>query len=91
MALAPRTVATRGQLPVCATAMVSAYRSENPTHPLADVLACVRIALLYLLSSFYGATTGEYGRQTTIHRLLNNSDDLEDVLNTPVPRPGDHQ
>ncbi|GAA3834552.1 hypothetical protein GCM10022403_079210 [Streptomyces coacervatus] len=56
--------------------------------------------------SFYGATTGEYDlpqeaaadlkrhwqdRQTTIRRLLNNFDDLEDVLNTSAPRPGDRR
>ncbi|MFJ4689593.1 phosphotransferase [Streptomyces sp. NPDC088789] len=105
-ALDPRTVATSDQWPVCATAMVSAYRSENPALPLADVLACFRIALLYLLFSFSGATTGEYGlpqeaavelkrhwqdRQTTIRRLLDNFDNLEDVLNTSVPRPWDHR
>ncbi|MFF4509162.1 phosphotransferase enzyme family protein [Streptomyces sp. NPDC001401] len=104
-ALDPRTVATSDLWPACATAMVSAYRSENPTLPLADVLACFRIALLYLLFSFYGATTGEYDlpqeaaadlkrhwqdRQTTIRRLLTNFDYLEDVLNTSVPRPGGH-
>ncbi|GAA3834508.1 hypothetical protein GCM10022403_079160 [Streptomyces coacervatus] len=48
-ALDPRTVATSDLWPACATAMVSAYRSENPTLRLADVLACFRVALLYLL------------------------------------------
>lgn len=106
VAFDPRTVATSDQWPACATAMVSAYRSENPTLPLADVLACVRIALLYMLFSLYGATTGEYNlpheaeadlkrhwqdRQTTIRRLLDNFDELEDTLKTSAYRPGDRQ
>ncbi|MGW2702332.1 phosphotransferase enzyme family protein [Streptomyces sp. NPDC001340] len=91
----PRTVAISDQWPACATAMVSAYRSENPTLPLADVLACVRIALLHMLFSFYGATTSEYNlpqeaeadlkrywreSQVTIRLLLDHLDDLDDAF-----------
>ncbi|GHE11346.1 phosphotransferase enzyme family protein [Streptomyces alanosinicus] len=91
----PRTVATSDQWPACATAMVSAYRSENPTLPLADVLACARIALLYMLFSFYGATTSEYNlpqeaeadlqrhwreRQITIRILLDHLDEVDDAF-----------
>ncbi|WP_406177892.1 phosphotransferase enzyme family protein [Streptomyces sp. NBC_00996] len=102
----PRTVATGDQWAACATAMVSAYRSENPSLPLRDVLACLRIALLYMLFSFYGATTSEYGlpheaevdlqrhwqdRLVAIRRLLDNFDDLEDALKTASDRPGDRR
>lgn len=102
----PRTVATSDQWASCATAMVSAYRSENPSLPLGDVLACVRIAILYMLFSLYGATTGEYklpheaevdlqqhwqDRQISIRRLLDNFDGLEDALRTSADRPGDHR
>ncbi|WP_405889763.1 phosphotransferase [Streptomyces sp. NBC_00133] len=100
----PRTIATSDQWPACATAMVSAYRSENPSLPLSDVMACARIALLYMLCSFYGATTAEHDlpheaeadlkrhwqeRQISIRRLLDNLDDLEDALKTSAARPGD--
>ncbi|WP_327356346.1 phosphotransferase enzyme family protein [Streptomyces sp. NBC_01304] len=102
----PRTVATSDQWLACATAMVSAYRSENPTLPLNDVLACGRIALLYMLFSFYGSTTAEYDlpyeaevdlkrhwreRQASIGRLLDSLDDLEDTLRTSAPLPGEHR
>ncbi|MFI1163262.1 phosphotransferase enzyme family protein [Streptomyces sp. NPDC020801] len=91
----PRTVATSDQWADCALVMIQAYRSENPTLPLADVVACVRVALLYMLFSFFGAVTSEYGlpaeaeadlqrhwheRQTSIRRLLDRFEDLEDVL-----------
>ncbi|MFF3337823.1 phosphotransferase enzyme family protein [Streptomyces flavidovirens] len=102
----PRTVATSDQWPACATAMVSAYRSENPSLPLTDVLACARITVLYLLFSFYGATTAEHDlpreaeedlnrhwqeRQSSIRRLLDNLGDLEDALKTSADRPGDRR
>ncbi|MFE7808742.1 phosphotransferase enzyme family protein [Streptomyces sp. NPDC057430] len=105
-ALDPRTVATSDRWPACATAMVSAYRSENPTLPLDDVLACGRIALLYMLFSFYGATTIEYQlppeaeadlkqhwqeRQTSIRRLLDSLEDLEDALRTSTSLPGERR
>ncbi|NUK18121.1 phosphotransferase enzyme family protein [Streptomyces lunaelactis] len=105
-ALDPRTVATSDQWPACATAMVSAYRSENPTLPLDEVIACGRIALLYMLFSFYGATAAEYElphaaeadlkqhwqeRQTSIRRLLDSLEDLEDALRTSMPLPGEHR
>ncbi|MGQ4422785.1 phosphotransferase enzyme family protein [Streptomyces violaceoruber] len=99
----PRTVATSDQWADCALVMIQAYRSENPTLPLADVVACVRVALLYMLFSFYGAATSEYGlpaeaeadlqrhwheRQTSIRRLLDRFADLEDVLRSTPERPG---
>ncbi|WP_327417612.1 hypothetical protein [Streptomyces sp. NBC_01233] len=77
--------------------------SENPTLPVADVLACARIAVLYMLFSFYGATTAEYDlpdeaeadlqrhwseRQTSIRRLIESLADLEDALATETARPG---
>ncbi|MEU9245740.1 phosphotransferase [Streptomyces sp. NPDC048385] len=89
----PRTVATSPEWDACALAMVGAYHAENPSLPLGEVRACARIALLYMLFSFYGATTAEYGlhpeaeadlkrhwneRQTAIRRLLNSLSDLDD-------------
>lgn len=91
----PRTVATSTEWTACALAMVRAYHSENPSLPLPEVRACARIALLYMLFSFYGATTTEYDlpqeaeadlkrhwreRQTAIRHLLNDLDGLEDAL-----------
>ncbi|MGK5496725.1 phosphotransferase enzyme family protein [Streptomyces sp. URMC 125] len=99
----PRTVACGDRWVDCALAMVSAYRSENPSLPLVDVLACARVALLYMLFSFFGATTAGYGlpdeaeadlkrhwteRQTSIRRLVDNLLDLEDVLRTAAEHPG---
>jgi homoserine kinase type II len=99
----PRTVATSGQWVNCALAMIRAYRSENPTLPSADVMACARIALLYMLFSFYGAITSEYDlpaeadtdlqrhwheRQTSIRRILDGLEDLEDALRSSAERPG---
>lgn len=89
----PRTVATSPKWKACALAMVSAYHEENPSLPQGEVRACARIALLYMLFSFYGATTAEYGlhseaetdlkrhwneRQTAIRRMLNSLSDLDD-------------
>ncbi|MFI6808236.1 phosphotransferase enzyme family protein [Streptomyces luteogriseus] len=89
----PRTVATSPEWDACALAMVGAYHAENPSLPLEEVRACARIALLYMVFSFYGATTAEYGlppeaeadlkrhwneRQTAIRRLLNSLSDLDD-------------
>ncbi|EST27424.1 phosphotransferase enzyme family protein [Streptomyces roseochromogenus] len=91
----PRTVANSPDWIACALAMVGAYHAENPSLPVGEAQACVRIALLYMLFSFYGATTAEYGlppaaeadlkqhwreRQTTIRLLLNHLDELEDAL-----------
>ncbi|ANP53615.1 homoserine kinase type II [Streptomyces griseochromogenes] len=91
----PRTVANSPEWIACALAMVSAYHAENPSLPVGEAQACARIALLYMLFSFYGATTAEYGlppaaeadlkrhwreRQTTIRLLLNHLDELEDAL-----------
>lgn len=91
----PRTVANSPQWMSHALAMVRAYVTENPSLPLAELQACARIALLYMLFSLYGATTSEYRlpaaaeadlnqhwreRQTTIHLLLNHLDELDDAL-----------
>jgi homoserine kinase type II len=91
----PRTVATSTEWKACALAMVRAYCSEHPSLPIEEVRACARIALLYMLFSFYGATTAEYHlprdaeldlkrywseRQTTIRRLLGDLEGLEDEL-----------
>jgi homoserine kinase type II len=91
----PRAVATSTEWTACALAMVSAYRSEHPSLPMQEVRACARIALLYMLFSFYGATTAEYNlprdaeldlkrywseRQTAIRRLLGDLEGLEDDL-----------
>ncbi|WP_051836918.1 phosphotransferase enzyme family protein [Streptomyces sp. NRRL F-2580] len=99
----PRTIASSEPWADCILAMVAAYRSENPTLPVADVLACARIAVLYMLFSFYGATTAEYDlpdeaeadlqrhwseRQTSIRRLIDSLADLEDALATETARPG---
>ncbi|MFK0279883.1 phosphotransferase enzyme family protein [Streptomyces sp. NPDC090499] len=96
----PRTVAHSTEWIACVQAMVAAYCSENPSLPLPEVRACARIALLYLLFSFYGATTTEYGlpheaetdlkqhwhdRQSTIRLLLNHLDDLDDALSALAP------
>ncbi|MFD5629987.1 phosphotransferase enzyme family protein [Streptomyces sp. NPDC127072] len=94
-ALDPRTVATSNEWAACVLAMVRAYHSEHPSLPLKEVRACARIALLYMLFSFYGATTAEYDlsreaeadlkrhwseRQIAIRRLLSGLDGLEDAL-----------
>ncbi|MEV5847765.1 phosphotransferase [Streptomyces sp. NPDC051985] len=91
----PRTVATSTDWIACALAMVRAYRSENPSLPTPEVRSCARIALLYMLSSLYGATTVEYDlpeaaetdlqrhwreRQITIRRLLADLESLEEAL-----------
>lgn len=91
----PRTVATSTEWAACALAMVGAYRSEHPSLPVPDVRACARVALLYMLFSFYGATTAEYGlpgdaetdlkrhwleRQTAIRHLLSDLEGLEAEL-----------
>ncbi|MGW7258534.1 phosphotransferase [Streptomyces sp. NPDC054834] len=91
----PRTVANSPDWIACALVMVDAYRAENPSLPMAEVRSCARVALLYMLFSFYGATTAEYDlpqeaeadlkqhwseRQTTIRRLLGYINDLEDAL-----------
>lgn len=91
----PRTVATSTNWTDCALAMVRAYRSEHPSLPIQEVRACARIALLYMLFSFYGATTAEYGlprdaeldlkrhwteRQIAIRRVLGDLEGLEDEL-----------
>ncbi len=91
----PRTVATSTEWTACALAMVSAYHSEHPSLPIQEVRSCARIALLYMLFSFYGATTAEYDlpreaevdlkrywneRQTTISRLLGALEGIEDEL-----------
>jgi homoserine kinase type II len=91
----PRTVATSAEWTACALAMVRAYRSEHPSLPIQEVRACARIALLYMLFSFYGATTAEYDlpqeaeadlkrhwreRQVAIRRLLSDLEGLEDEL-----------
>ncbi|MFI5797474.1 phosphotransferase enzyme family protein [Streptomyces sp. NPDC051677] len=92
----PRTVATNSEWATCALAMARAYRSEHPSLPMREVRACARIAVLYMLFSFYGATTAEYDlpqeadadlkrhwreRQITIRRLLSDLEGLEDELN----------
>lgn len=89
----PRTVATSTEWTACALAMVGAYRSEHPSIPMQEVRACARIALLYMLFSFYGAATAEYNlpreaevdlkrhwreRQIAIRRLLGGLEGLED-------------
>jgi homoserine kinase type II len=91
----PRTVATSTEWAACALAMVRAYRSEHPSLPVQEVRACARIALLYMLFSFYGATTAEYDlpqeadadlkrhwreRQIAIRCLLSDLEGLEDEL-----------
>ncbi|RSN18748.1 phosphotransferase [Streptomyces sp. WAC 01325] len=91
----PRTVANSTGWDSVALAMVRAYLSEHPGLPPAEVQACARIALLYMLFSFYGATTAEYGlpqeaesdlqrhwreRQATIRLLLHHLRDLDASL-----------
>ncbi|MGQ4329191.1 phosphotransferase enzyme family protein [Streptomyces hayashii] len=91
----PRTVANSPDWLACALAMVRAYHAENPGLPLAEVRSCAGVALLYMLFSFYGATTAEYDlpqeaeadlkqhwseRQTTIRRLLDHIGDLDDAF-----------
>ncbi|WP_435212000.1 phosphotransferase enzyme family protein [Streptomyces sp. bgisy034] len=100
----PRTVANSPQWMSRALAMARAYISENPGLPLEEVRACARIALLYMLFSFYGANTSEYGllaaaeadlkqhwreRQTTIRLLLHHLDELDDAF-SGLPAGGDH-
>lgn len=94
----PRTLANSDHWADCVLAMAAAYRSENPTLPVAEIRYCARIALLYMLFSFYGATTAEYDlpneaeadlrrywleRQTSIRRLIEGLADLEDALAGP--------
>ncbi|MET9374870.1 phosphotransferase [Streptomyces sp. NPDC002992] len=91
----PRTVANSPSWMSCALRLIEAYRAENPGLSLADVRASARIALLYMLFSFYGATTAEYGlpaeaaadlrqhwveRQVAIRRLLSSLDEIESAL-----------
>nr|WP_206441107.1 phosphotransferase [Streptomyces boncukensis] len=91
----PRTVANSPSWMRFALRLIGAYRAENPGLPLADLRACARIALLDLLFSFDGATTGGHRRfvrtdadarqrwaecQITIRRLLASLDDLESAL-----------
>ncbi|MEU9120064.1 phosphotransferase [Streptomyces sp. NPDC048506] len=91
----PRTVANSPSWRQRAIRLVGAYLFENPRLPYADVRACARVALLYLLFSLYGATTAEYGlpapaevdlrrywfeRQVTIRRLLDELEDIEVAL-----------
>lgn len=93
----PRTVANSPSWMRCALRLIDAYCTENPDLPLADVRACARIALLYLLFSLYGATTAEYQlpaeaeadlrrywaeRQITIRRLGGSFGDLESALSS---------
>ncbi|MEU9396118.1 phosphotransferase [Streptomyces sp. NPDC048324] len=102
----PRTVAISTEWTACALAMVGAYRSEHPSLPVSEVRACARIALLYMLFSFYGATTAEYDlpheaeadlkrhwqeRQTSIRRLLDGLEDVEDALRTSTSLPGERR
>lgn len=102
-AFEPRTVATSPNWPACAMAMLAAYREENPALPLADLRACIRIALLDLLFGLHGATTAEHElsavakadsqlhwsqRQTTIRRLLDHLDDLDDAFAALGPGTG---
>lgn len=96
----PHTVAHGTQWVQCAVRMLEAYRSQNPTLPRTDIRSCPRIALLYMLHSFYGSTTAEYpltdearadlrqhwaDRQLAIRHLLANLDDLETALATIKP------
>ncbi|MGY4969563.1 phosphotransferase enzyme family protein [Streptomyces nigrescens] len=91
----PRTVANSPSWRQRAIRLVGAYLVENPRLPYADVRACARATLLYLLFSLYGATTSEYGlpapaeadlrrywveRQVTIRRLLDELEDIEAAL-----------
>ncbi|MFE9407342.1 phosphotransferase enzyme family protein [Streptomyces sp. NPDC006704] len=103
-ALDPRTIAHRDDWISTAAAMVATYRSEHPHLPRADIVACGRIALLYLLFSFYGAVPAEEHlahreleddlarhweeRQTSIRRIIDNLDELEASLQDTVDRSG---
>jgi homoserine kinase type II len=103
-ALDPRTIAQRDDWITSAAAMVAAYRSEHPHLPLADVLVCGRIAVLYMLFSFYGAVPAEEQfafpsleddlarhwaeRQISIRRILDGLDELEEALHDTVRRSG---
>ncbi|MFJ8956511.1 phosphotransferase enzyme family protein [Streptomyces sp. NPDC102381] len=95
IAFDPRTVAHGLQWVQCALRMIEAYRSENPRLPDADVRACARVALLYMLMSLYGSTTREYqlpapvaedlcrywdDRQVTIRRMLAQLPEIETAL-----------
>ncbi|MGW1374732.1 phosphotransferase enzyme family protein [Streptomyces sp. NPDC002446] len=100
----PRTVANSPSWRQRAIRLVGAYLVENPRLPYADVRACARVALLYLLFSLYGATTAEHGllapaeadlrrywseRQVTIRRLLDELEDIEAALAAIRPRKWD--
>ncbi|MFD9483363.1 phosphotransferase enzyme family protein [Streptomyces sp. NPDC059991] len=103
-ALDPRTIAHSDDWISTAAAMVAAYLSEHPHLPRADIVACGRITLLYLLFSFYGAVPTEEHlahqaleddlarhweeRQTSIRRLLDNMDELEATLQDTLDRSG---
>lgn len=91
----PRTVANSPDWDACALALLGAYHAEHPSLPLAEVRSCARVALLYMLFSFYGATTAQYElpreaeadlkqhwseTQTTIRRLLDRMGDLDDAV-----------
>ncbi|MFF8611973.1 hypothetical protein [Streptomyces sp. NPDC015350] len=93
----PRTVTNNPSWMRCALRLIESYRAKNPGLPLTDVRASARIALLYMLFGFYGATTSEYGlptaaavdlqqhwaeHQVTIHRLLSGLDEVESALDT---------
>ncbi|MEV6723568.1 phosphotransferase [Streptomyces xanthochromogenes] len=100
----PRTIAHREDWISTAAAMVATYYCEHPHLPPADVVACGRITLLYLLFSFYGAVPTEEPlahqdleddlarhweeRQTSIRRLLDRLDELEAALQDAVHRSG---
>ncbi|MFF4607903.1 phosphotransferase enzyme family protein [Streptomyces sp. NPDC001339] len=100
IAFDPRTVANSPHWRQRAIRLVGAYLVENPRMPYADVRACVRVTLLYLLFSLYGATTTEYRlpgpaetdlrrhwaeRQVTIRRLLAELDDIEAAFTAIKP------
>lgn len=95
VAFDPRTVSTSPDWIACALTLLDAYHLANPALPLPDLRACARIALLDLLFDFDSAPTAAYNqceleqaiqqrewseRQTTIRRLLEHLDDLDDAL-----------
>ncbi|MCC0094619.1 phosphotransferase [Streptomyces flavotricini] len=103
IALDPRTVAGNDEWLGGVIALVSAYRSENPTLPVRDITASARIALLHMLFSFGGAKTTTCctsleadglrhrwaDQQAAIRRVLTSLDDLEEALrSTPGHSPG---